>query len=585
VGNVPGQYIVIQQAEWAGRKFYTAHDSRADQVVYLMQVPRDDRFTRPQHPNLPPLQPLVVENDAGWLVGMPPAGDTLEDLRSRGELSEQELVSMLLSVAGALTDLAALQPPLVPSYLDPACIKRDSLGRWVLDYLLLAQAPEVRKPEQPPPGIYPFGVLLYWLFTGQTARMTRVQVDRVEGVPSGLQFIMARCLGRRYPGLAELRADIERAGQEKDFRGLAQVIARQVSRSRPVEPAARPSPPRPSPAPARPAPAPNLGPKTERLFPDPWAAWEDGGRATATQPAEPAAKPRPQLEYRKVPLGGPDIPIDDRSWSLPTRPEEGFRKYVVPPPPDPHKQRLARWGALAAISLTTVLLGGWVALDARWIPEAVLPSFLRTPHPVREYPGLAVARRGEVGRELPPEPAVPGAPPAWDNEEQWLRAYKRMIRRGELPIEPATPEPTAPMPPPGSEPPQPVPLPSVPPKPGPAPAPRPDPPFFVQDASTGAMPIQIYRNGRAVGRGFLFPHPTTPYMSIQAFNYFFERSVYWVPVDGAAVRLFTGNTPILTRDYTLVHERLWLKLTPVLQRDLGVEVSAYSDGVMYFTTR
>ncbi|MDB4895963.1 MAG: hypothetical protein JWN15_2225, partial [Firmicutes bacterium] len=310
MGAVPSQYIVIQQAEWAGRKFYTAHDQRADQVVYLMQEPVRGRLSVPQHPSLPTLQPLLVADDAGWLVGTPPTGDTLEDLRNQGRLSEQDMLSMLLSVADALAELGAQQPPLVPAYLDPAGIKRDALSRWVLDYLLLAQAPEVRKATAPPPGIYAFGVLLYWLFTGQTARMTRVQVGKVEGVAPALQFIMIRCLGRSYPGLAELRADIERSGREKDFRGVVRLIAKQL--------------------PDAPGAAEKLLPAAQKLA----------------------------LEYRKVPLGGPQIPVDDRPWALPARPDDGFRKYVVPPPPDPPKQKLRRGAAFTLAGLAALALSG-----------------------------------------------------------------------------------------------------------------------------------------------------------------------------------------------------------------------------------
>ncbi|MDB4894236.1 MAG: hypothetical protein JWN15_498, partial [Firmicutes bacterium] len=118
----------------------------------------------------------------------------------------------------------------------------------------------------------------------------------------------------------------------------------------------------------------------------------------------------------------------------------------------------------------------------------------------------------------------------------------------------------------------------------PAPEP-PEPEFFAADARTGAMPIQIYIDGQARGKAYLFPHPTTPNLSLQAFNHLFGRSVYWVPADGATVRLFTGGRSLLTRDFTIVQGRLWLQLSPALQESLGVQVSAYSDSLMYFSTK
>ncbi|HYG58919.1 MAG TPA: hypothetical protein VD902_12745, partial [Symbiobacteriaceae bacterium] len=286
MGGVLSNYTVMQQNEWAGRRFYTAQDRRTGQVVHLVAESVRGRSEPYGHASLPPLQLLAVEGDERWLIGALTEGDTLEDLRHRGGMTETDLVSGLLSIIDGLAALSALEPPPVPSYLDPACVKRDRLGRWTLDFLALAHAPEARSQASPPLGVYAFGVLLYWLATGQLVRRTRVQVDRIEeGLPAALQFIVIRCLGRNYPSLAELRADIERAGRDHEFRSML---------------------------PARKADLP-LATRLPVIPP--------GGEAGADPPG--------QAGYQRVPLGGPHIPMNDRPWALPPRPEEGFRKYMV----------------------------------------------------------------------------------------------------------------------------------------------------------------------------------------------------------------------------------------------------------------
>ncbi len=607
MSTVLAQYTVMQQNEWAERKFYQAQDRRTGQVVYLIEEPASGRTDPYDHACLPSVKQLVVEGGTRWLQGALPDGDTLEDLRSRGGLTEQDIMAALLSVVDALSSLSNLTPPVVPSYLDPACIKRDRLGRWTLDYLALAHAMEARMAPHLPLGVHPVGVLLYWLITGQTARRTRVQVTKMQqGVPSALQFIVIKCLGRSYPSLAELRADLERAGNEREFRAVVGLISQQRHRAPAAQMPAEPVRLRVVKPPAAPENRPDVVP-----------AIEDVPVLTQAPPdREPmAVKPPLSLEYRKLPLGGPSIPVDDKPWALPPRPDEGYRRYVVPPPPNPVWQKVVRWGTLSLISLTTAAVSAGVAIKADLVPQEYLPAFLRTVPAVSAYPGMA--RAGAlVGPEISGEAPSPG--------ELWKGRLDPVTEPGDPPVpvrEPdppsdAKPAPTpdpkpdprpepkpAPKPDPKPDPkpePKPEPTPKPDPKPNPAPEPQPAPqpepeparppvptpaPGSVEelDARTGGIPVLLHLDGHELGYAFVFPHPRHPYLSLGAYNRLFGRTLYWTPVAGG-IRLFTSDGSFVTSDYDLVQGRLWLKLTPELQQQLGLQLQVANQEDFHFAT-
>ncbi|HLN60032.1 MAG TPA: hypothetical protein VK464_00675 [Symbiobacteriaceae bacterium] len=549
MGSIVDNYAVMQQDDWAGRRFITARDRRTDQVLYLMAEAVGGPLEPYRHPTLPALEVLGQEGDVRWLAGSLPGGETLEDLRP--SLQENEVVSALLSVVDALASLSGLEPQPVPSYLDPACIRRDQQGRWVLDYLALAHATEARSLSQPPLGVYPFGVLLYWLITGETVRLSKVQIQRVgSGLPSGLQFILIRCLGRSYPSLAELRADLVRAGNEHEFRH----VVGQASRRAPASPAAPTTPVR---------------------------------EAT---PAQPATQPA-GIERHRVPLGGPTIPMNDRPWALPERPPEGFRKYVVPKGPDPRKIRRTRLGLVSAAGFVAVLVVGAVGIRSGLVPDQLLPVFLRREKPVVRMPELGHSG-AEVGKELPPPPPPPTPIPMPEPVPVAVE-------------EPPPAQPPAVEPPPKAEPANPAPKqpaqpsrPVVPPRQGPPASPQPAPqpsrpgrpelqPGSVdyQDASDGGLPVLVHVNDQAVGWAYIIPHPTSPFVSLPTFNRLFGRSLLWVPHDSTSVRLFDSQASVVTANYTLVKGRLWLRLTPPVQYALGVQVNAYTDKGMSFTTQ
>ncbi|HWI60874.1 MAG TPA: hypothetical protein VNT75_03450 [Symbiobacteriaceae bacterium] len=585
MSGILGGYTVMQQAEFAGRRFFSAQDRRTGQVVHLVAAPVSDPLEPYQHPSLPHVQSLALEGDTRWFIGAVSEGDTLEDLRAGSQLSESDLVSALLSVLDGLTSLAFLQPAPVPAYLDPACIKRDRLGRWTLDYLALAQAPEARLPASPPYGVHAFGVLLYWLVTGQTVRRSRVQLNRVEGISAALQFILIRCLGKSYPSLAELRADIERAGHEHEFR---QILHKAPARSAGVLP-----PPRPI----------HLPPKTKA------AETEDlltHIPVIPPQHQEPSTRRLPEMEHHRVILGGPQIPMDDRPWALPPRPTEGYRKYVVPPPPNPLVVKAIRWGSLGLVSLATVFLAGAVIWKAGLLPGkpvARMPDYVepgaQIGNPLPPAPNGPIAGPPvlppEPGKQDPPptDVVVTDPPPAEKPPSTKQPAPPSEPPKStppappkSAPAQPAQPAPTQPVPVPPPKQPAPPPEQSTPPveaaKPA-RPTPEPGSPDFV-DASQGGLPVMIYFNNRRMGWAYIFPHQASPYISINTFNRLFGRNLYWVPQEGGSIRLLNGNQNVITNDYNLVKDRLWLRLTPFLQEALGIQVKAYNENGMYFSS-
>lgn len=567
----------MQQDDWAERRFYTVQDRRSGQVLYLVEEWAHRSMDPYDHPSLPPVQAVAEENGIRWLMGGLPEGESLEDLRSQRRLTEPDIVAALISVVDALASLSALEPPVVPAYLDPACIKRDRLGRWVLDYPALAHAAEARMNTVPPLGVHPVGALLFWLITGETARRTRVQVTRLQrGVPAALQFIIIKCLGKSYPSLAALRADLERAGREHEFASLAEQVGLSPRRHVPV--AAEP---------LRPAAA----------------------EVLATTP-ETVAKPILPLDYRKVPLGGPYIPADDRPWSLPPRPQDGFRKYVVPSP-RLAARRSSPLALLGLLSLAAVALFAVAALAPGLWPDAARPAFLRTQPPARVLKGLASAGV-QLGPELPPEPPGPAARriamrswPAAGRELQDLADARLYQHR---PVQPAPPAPrptapaptvpvqrhTQPVPEPGPVPP-PAP-PTAPKQPNPAPKPpaetarpplTPPEPGSVawMDARDGGTAVLIYLDARPAGYAYIFPHPRSPYISLGAFNAVMGRTLYWAPMEGGAIRIYGADRNFVTRDFDQAAERIWLKLTPDLQKVLGVQLISATETGFYFESR
>lgn len=630
MSGILSNYTVMQKADWSGRTFHAAQDRRSGQVVHLIATRPTDPLEPYQHASLPHVKPLAAEGDTLWLVGAVSEGDTLEDLRNGSQLSESDLVSALLTVLDGLASLARLPGIPVPSYVDPACVRRDALGRWKIDYLVLAHAPEARMPATEPYGVHPFGILLYWLITGQTVRRSRVPLSRVEhGISAALQFVLIRALGRSYPSLAELRADIERAGQEHEFRPI---LHKPLPRAAGVQPVPHPVrlQPAQATAPASVVLAPPAPRQTEELLTHIPVIPMNHPQRNQPKPqpqllSSPATR-LPELEHHRVRLsGGPQIPIDDRPWALPPRPPGGYRKYVVPPPPNPAVVKAVRMGSLSLVSLATVFLTGAVMLKAGLIPPDLLPGLWRSTTPVVHMPG--------PGGQLPPEPAgpvygpaLPGTPlptepgppqpgptePEPEEPEEPGEPEPPPPAEPEEPIEEGPPDvginpppppvsnpPPANAPPPVKNPPSPPkvnPIPPIQPPKQPIPTPpsqQPEPPQTKRpepepgtsdyaDASQGGLPTIVHLNDRNLGWAYIIPHPANPYITINTFNRLFGQNVFWIPQEGGSIRLFNGARSVITTDYTLVRDRLWLKLTPFLQEALGVRVTAYNEKGMFF---
>lgn len=309
-------YVIMQETEWAGRRFCTARDQRTGQVVYLMGEPLGVVGGSRGHPNLPGLKEVGQEGEVRWWAGQMPEGEKLEDLRLNGPLTESELLTALISVVDALQHLASMVPPAVPAYLDPACVVRDRLGRWMLDYFALAHAPEAHASSPTPLGVYPFGVLLYWVVTGETVRRSRVQVTRLASAATpGLQLIIIRCLGRSYPSLVELRAELSRAGKDREF-----------------------------------------GPVVLRI-----RSKTEAARAQAM----------------KGPLQGPHIPMNDRPWAAPPPPRGGFSRGDLPLQYRRVRPGRWRWPVVALVGLLVIALGTAAAIRLDLLPPQYLPAWLR----------------------------------------------------------------------------------------------------------------------------------------------------------------------------------------------------------------
>lgn len=632
VSGVLAPYSIMQQNTWSGRVFYTAQERRTGQVTYLVEEPVTGKLDPYTHPALPPLELVATEGETRWLRGVMPSGDALEDLRNSGRLKETDMVAVLLSVVDGLVSLSAAQPALVPSYLDPACIKRDHVGRWLLDYLALAHAPEARMAPSQPLGVHPMGVLLYWLVTGQAARRTRVQVKQLPpGLSPTLQFIMIKCLGRSYPSLAELRRDIERAASEHEFRSLVKLIGQQRERAavQPVEPvrirvaSVRGAEPVEAAGPRSvPDRLPGLSslPADETGAEGPPASW--GASRSARPPEHLPAMPIPGTRALS---GGPFIPMNDRPWAAPPRPDGGYRQAILPPPPTPRYSQAGRWTRLGLVGVLSAIIAGGVAVKAGFVPEEFLPEILQTRPAASERTGV-VSGPVTVGTGTPSSSPVgrPPEPPIADVLDPSNETRPPSPRPAEPPpdsgsgpstggaVSPGRPARETPAPRPQPEPPQvtePAPEPkpvnpgtTSPPKPTPPidgelpppstdPQPEPSPPapepgsIAHQDANTGGLPFLVFLDEKPLGRVYLFPNAKGPYLSLGAYNSVFGRNLYWAPEPSGQLRIYTGVSSFVTENYEIVNHRVWLQLTPVVQRLLHIQLSRSTEGRIYFLSR
>jgi len=118
------------------------------------------------------------------------------------------------------------------------------------------------------------------------------------------------------------------------------------------------------------------------------------------------------------------------------------------------------------------------------------------------------------------------------------------------------------------------------------PAPIPAGYDYTADKAAGGMPLEVVVDGTTLGTFYLFPSPSRPQVSLHAINRFLGSNLYWEGIDLETVRVYDGGfSMVLTQDYTIINDRLWLTLTPEIQDALGLRVTGYKDGQIQFTTR
>lgn len=219
--KVFGQFSLLQTAHWAGRTFHLALDRRTGQMVHLVEEPAGASGPPDEQPTLPQLSLLEARGETRWFIAAVTEGETAEDLHLRGALNGQEIGAILLAVVDALIALTSIKPPVVPGYIDPACIKRTPSGQWKLDYLVLAHTVGASAATaQANASIHSFGVFLFWLVSGRDLRQEEAQTDLGQGLPPSIQFMVMRYLGNTYSRLADVRATVQKAVRENIFASI-----------------------------------------------------------------------------------------------------------------------------------------------------------------------------------------------------------------------------------------------------------------------------------------------------------------------------------------------------------------------------
>jgi hypothetical protein len=105
------------------------------------------------------------------------------------------------------------------------------------------------------------------------------------------------------------------------------------------------------------------------------------------------------------------------------------------------------------------------------------------------------------------------------------------------------------------------------------------------DRELGGKATLVLVDGLEAGWAYIWVMPRSPWLSLGAFNKLTGRSLYWTRAAGDAMRIYdSAGTSFITYDYDLVGDRLWLKLTLAVQRDLGIRVDDLDAGTMRIET-
>lgn len=445
-------------------------------------------LARLDHPCLPLVRDLVVQEGVCWLVTDQVEGVSLEKWRaSGGALTAQQVASLALELLDPLEYLHGLEPPTVHGDVKPSnLIRQKGTGNLCLVGLGLARSDDPEKlpssfapPEQKAGSkakehdLFAVGAVMRWLLPSVA--------------DPGLGELLARACsddpGRRFSSAVAMRLALGEwleSARRAQPGGLPESGVRPPSASGPGAPAAaKPSPPpraasAPLPAPARPTPVPIATPPSSIPTPDsldPTSLWDElpagvlsppvlppPAPPRAEEPApeppapepvsalpepEPPSAPPPPVRPAPEPVSAPPPPV---ALSAPERPE--------PSPLDPAQDQTAVWDELPP---------GVAPPGPAGSPVQSLVERVRSiPRPYLQ--GAAVAlllllafSAGRLTRSRPPEKPAPSSPVAVQSA-------------------PPAPPPVAALPPPPVVRPAPSPSRTVAAKPPPPPRPQAEPP-------------------------------------------------------------------------------------------------------------
>ncbi|HLO04782.1 MAG TPA: hypothetical protein VK191_16875 [Symbiobacteriaceae bacterium] len=565
----PAEYRVLRQTHWGEQTVYMVLHLQQSETFHVIDEPVGWPALGLDHPALPRVSVRHEGNGIRqtWLPLL--TGDRLTERRTQGGLTGSEIAGALEAVAAALQHLAAHRPEGVPAVVDPDCICRAPSGEWVVDYAMLAHNPEVRRSRQPA-GVYAVGLLFFWLVTGEFPRLGRPALTgRFPPLSTTLLLPLVKAINESYPGLPELQQALVACRRAGGFDRLAEYLSRPVttvrhfggrrergaegsvsSTSADVTPGAA-SGTRLAETPDTTGSAPS-GPKP--TLDRPWTA-HDPKLATETLVG---------LAGRPLAAPPPEIPLRDPSWA-----PAPWQVGDLPRRPAARRIREAEPGlswvrpALVGTGGAAILLLATLAVVRPWQMPARLPETSpANPAPSADRPMGPSPRQGDAARLSP-----------WA-EDRLQKRWSRLQDGAGVPGDVAQPGPGAPGSPVTSPPAALPPLPA---------APEPEPGSLDErDRQMGGQPFLIYINGAEVGWAWLIP-ANGPWISFGTFNNLFHRQLYWVPLPEKRYRLLNSTWSVETADAReLQTNQLWLRLTPELQRSLGVSLTQTKEGRMFF---
>lgn len=581
----PAEYRVLRQTRWGEQTVYMVLHLQQNETHHVIDEPVGWSAQGLDHPALP--RPATQHEGNGirqsWLPLL--TGERLTERRAQGGMTGSEIAGALEAVAAALQHLATHRPDGVPAVIDPDCVCREPSGEWVLDYAMLAHNPEVRRGSQPV-GVYAVGLLFFFLVTGEFPRMGRPALTgRFPPLSTTLLLPLVKSINGSYSGLPELQqalVDCRRAG---GFDRLAEYLGRPVKTIRRFGGARDRVPDRTAEVNARLVGSGRSAEEGESLgLAGSGGASQTGTRsvgpfglggpkALAVTPDKPWAAPDPKvatetlvgLAGRPLAAPPPEIPLRDPSWApapwqsgdLPRRPVRRTREPETGLP----------W-------LRPVLIGSGGAAVLLLVTLAVLRPWQIPSRQPETAPGLPIM--------TPDKPLGPS--PRWGEaarlspraEDRLEKRWTRLTEEGRPPSEVAQPGPVAP---PATDPVT-TPPSKLPPLPTP---PEPEPgSLAARDKQMGGKPFLVYINDTEVGWAWLIPE-NGPWISFGTFNNLFHRQLYWVPLPENRYRILNASWAVETADAReLQTSQLWLRLTPSLQRSLGITLTQMADGRIFF---